>query len=576
MNKLYSVLDQISTESAGAQDDEIKLNAATDQVSEMVDIMSADLENTIELTNVAAEHMEVAESIHASLESLSLGSKEYFACLENHKSVLGIISRRMGVLHLPAMEDFKNEYSLKASHQISLESVSDFWKRSWEAIKKFFKEFFKKVMVFLKRILHANLDLESYEKYTEQLIAKMKNLKPELTDNTPISSKLGIHLADKGQEMVDSDYILRTGMRKVINVVEVINAISRTDGYFLDTKKLKNFRELLEKVVKIYNVKLNHEVNEHIDNHLTIIRDNAANLLTSMFKYSLPNVKSLPNSVYEKLFDDFTTSDLSSGDINVMSLIPVEGSMNTLPRDINLFLARQGNDKFFVSGYKEENGFTKPEVKPISNFRNLTMFHDDYKKHIKTADVSGCVKAIDAAEDEIFKILDILSGKYITLMDKASTEILGNETFYVNLVSVMRDRGADVYDFMNNNNSIQGDLRNRLIAIYGLTDPTNSPEDIIRSIEISSRYKPELTEEAIRYISKDLNIDIKALMGEKYDEHTVSNYKKFQELNAYLTHIFNKLQIIFRMIASDVFGAYTEIRYELVRYIYESCRRYSY
>ena len=57
---------------------------------------------------------------------------------------------------------------------------------------------------------------------------------------------------------------------------------------------------------------------------------------------------------------------------------------------------------------------------------------------------------------------------------------------------------------------------------------------------------------------------------------TEENWKKLQDLNNYLIHAFNKLQTLLSIIVSDVFGLFTEVRYELVRYMYESSRRYSY
>ena len=77
-------------------------------------------------------------------------------------------------------------------------------------------------------------------------------------------------------------------------------------------------------------------------------------------------------------------------------------------------------------------------------------------------------------------------------------------------------------------------------------------------------------------IGKVADLDMNRVRSGKIDAAVIDNYKKLQDLNNFLTHVFSKLQIIFRSIVSDIFATYTEIRYELVRYIYETSRRYSY
>lgn len=573
MSKLYSVLD----EQAEQNQEESALDQSVTNVTQMVDVMSADLENSIDLTSIAIEHAGVAEVIGHSLRSLPVGSKEYFACLENNKSVIGILSKRMGVKPMPAMEDFKNEYAMKSSHQISLESVDSFWRRSWEAIKKFFKEFFKKVAIFLKRIVNANLDLVSYEQYTDKMVAKLKVGTPVLNDNTPISTKLAGMLADKGQETVDSDFVLRSGMQKVVNLVGVINNISNGGGSVLSKDRLRNFRVLLENLVKVYNKRLDGPGTELLDSHITDIKAAASDLLTSMFTTTVHDNKTLPESVYEKLYDDFSTSNLRTGNVTVLSLVPMTMNMNVLPRDLNMFLAHQDKKTFFVSSYKEENTYAVQQIKPISNVSNLAMFYADYKKKVQTANIAGCSKAVETAEEEISKILDLLSDRYIKLMDEAATEEDLSDTFVRNLLAAIResDKGADNFIIEDTAPGF-GDLRDCILNILGVAYSTPIGEAEISTIDGYVTRERETFKEAVAWIGNWCGFDPKKLIGMKHSQDSLNNYKKFQDLNNFLTHVFTKLQIIFRGIVSDVFGLYTEIRYELVRYIYESCRRYSY
>ena len=96
MSQLYSMLDQVS--STDEQREDTKLDTATSGVTELLDTLSGDLENRIDLTSTALEHIAIGERIDASLREQPLGSKEYFACLESNTSVLSILAQRMGCL----------------------------------------------------------------------------------------------------------------------------------------------------------------------------------------------------------------------------------------------------------------------------------------------------------------------------------------------------------------------------------------------------------------------------------------------------------------------------------------------
>lgn len=577
MSGLYSATDSELEQNV----EETGINAAVTDVTQMLNIMDADLKGSIELTAVAVEHMAVAETINKSLRSLPLGSKEYFACLENNKSVIEILSRRMGPVKLPAMEDFKNEYALRSSHQLSLESIDGFWRRTWESIKKFFKEFFKKVTLFLKRIVNANLDLASYEQYIDKMISKMKASKPELKDNTLISSKLAGLIADKGQESIDSDFVLRTGMQKVVNLVGVINKLSTNNNSFLAKDQLRNFRSILETLVRAYSDNLDGPGAEQIDKHIADIKDYAANILTGMFTSTVEDKKQLPDMVYEKLYDDFNTTNVRSNDVTVLSLVPLNTNEIVLPKDLNMFLAHQDKKTFYVTSHKESNNYASPHVKPISNVNNLVSFYNDYKKKVQTASVEACSKSVDSAEEEIFKILDVLSSKYIKLMDTAERNDKLGGSYSLSLLRAIDKSGKagsyfSIHD-LTGDNDMDTEIHHLLMIAEDIddTDETNL-KFILEEIDDKIRGNTDYFKRALNFIDKYCGISHAKLKSANPSGEAISNFKKLQELNTFLTHVFSKLQTIFRTVVSDVLGLYTEIRYELVRYIYESCRRYSY
>ncbi len=574
MSQLYSMLDQVS--STDEQREDTKLDTVTSGVTELLDTLSADLENRIDLTSTALEHIAIGERIDASLREQPLGSKEYFACLENNTSVLSILAQRMGAVKVPAMEDFKNEYALRSSHEIALESVANFLKNTWEAIKKFFKDFFKKVLVFMKRIVHANLELEEYEKYNDQLVAKLKSNNAKITDNSPIQTKLAIYLADKGQETVDSDFVLRNGMTKVNALTALIDAIGRNDARFFNKNQLISFRQSLEMVVKFYNKKIDSDVSKAVSEHADTLRIAGANLLKSIFTVPISDTKNLPEEVYEKMFDDFSTASMKTGDIEMLSMVDHLRVNSMLPMDTNMFLAHQNNQRFFVTGYKSTNAYTKGEIPPISNLSNLVKFHDMYKKDVKGTNMAGCLKAVEAVEEEISNVLDILSTRYVKLVENVNYTTSPDEIFYRNFLMALRDSGMDgnryrtTYPYDTDHDIDE--------CIYQLCELAQLP-DLGPSVEEMmnrKNWQPKVLELAIIYLGKVADLDMNRVRSGKIDAAVIDNYKKLQDLNNFLTHVFSKLQIIFRSIVSDIFATYTEIRYELVRYIYETSRRYSY
>lgn len=572
MTNLYTLLDEVEP---AQNEQESDLDQSVQQVSEMVETMAADMDNSITLSSIAAEHAAVAETINNSLRNLPLGSKEYYACLESGKSVIDILGKRMGVTKLPAMEDFKNEYAAKTSHTLALESVLEFMKKSWEAIRAFFKEFFKKIMIFMKRIVRANLDLVSYEKYNEEMIAKLKAGHATLKDNSPIPTKLAALVADSDQELVTSDFLLRSGMLKVVTLTGVMDRIAKGDNNFFNHRVLRELRDGLEAMVTLYNKKLDSDVSKTLDAHIASVTEAATGVLSSMFGAAIPDIRSLPESVYEKLFEDFSAANLKTKSVTVVSMVDLNGFNSVLPKDTNLYLAHS-EGHFSVTGYQNQNTYVKPQIEPISNVNNLIKFHDDYKRHVQRVDLNACMKTIDKYEEDVFKILDLLANKYVRLIEgqNASTDL--DDTFFRNFYAALRNSGYTLSRY-SNNDKLSHHLDNECaVQLLGAAVVVPTTEAELNAIGYFKDAKPEVLTRVVKHLTKVSGIDIRQVSSAKYDPEVVSNYKKLQELNRYLTQVFNKLQIIFRTLIADIMGLYTEIRYEMVRYIYESCRRYSY
>ena len=591
MSRLYSVLPE-NTSSPEDQASVSELDQSTDDVAVMVDEMSAYMETQTDKTTTAMEYLAVGVGIQTSMESLPVGSKEYYSALSASTSVIEILGRRMGVNPMPAMEDFKSQYAMRSSHQIAMEGIGDFLKKAWESLKKFFVEFFKKVTVFFKRILRANLDLQSYEKYTDHLINKLKTNNAKISDTTPVNTKIGKLLADKGMESVTSDFILRNGTLKVVQMVNLLGAVSKPNGSLFDRNSIKNIRETLEQLVTLYNSSgYGDRYTAGIDTTVQNVRDAVTATVSGLFKHTVPDSRNLPDDCYAKLMEEISTSDLSKDKLELFSLVSTDKLSNTLPKDLNVFLGIIDNEKFFVSSHKDEHDVTVANVKPIAQLNNLVELHNFYKKEVMPVNLTQISKSIEGVDDEVNKILNLLATKWIKVVEKSKEEVFSKEPDWDKLWESVRGYSrkqldARVQEFQQEFSN-KGKLskeendfyyaavslasgmleNNRMAWVIAVEEPVGKDESPAGVTRRTLAAKMVFTWAGLTY-PDDTNDSSEAPSEE--------NWKKFEDLNRFLVHAFNRMQNILHAMLGDVFGMFTEIRYELVRYMYESARRYSY
>lgn len=593
MSRLYSVLPKDTADNENTENIS-EIDRSTDDVAFMVDEMSAYLETQTDKTTAAMEHIAVGEAIWDSMQNLPLGSKEYFAALKPHTTVIEILSKRMGVTHMPSLEDYKNEYAMRSSHQIAMEGVADFLKKAWETLKRFMVEFFKKVTVFMKRLLRANLDLESYEKYNDQLINKLRVNNATISDNSPVNTKLGKLLGDMNQEAVDSDYILRTGMSKVNVLVNLLQMISKSQGLNVSRESLKKLRELIADYSDEFSKGgYGSKRTPDVDMFTKVIREQVVNIFTSMFGNTVDDIKSLPDDVYAKLMDEISTADIAKSELSIKSLVNAERPTASLPKDLNIYFANLGSNRIFVASHKDEHDSIPAVVKPVGQLSNLINLHTIYKKEIQPIDIGKTTKMLDGISDEIHALLNLLSGKWVKKLEdeKQAASVPGvlpwKEVLehYASLNSGIRLKflaDAKNFDFEDAGFPYAEDMSWMADAVRfhwstGTLDDT-AISNVLMDPETRTDKGKVIQAGVLKVLSKVSGFDYS-----KYDVNeyvgavgTEENWKKLQDLNNYLIHAFNKLQTLLSIIVSDVFGLFTEVRYELVRYMYESSRRYSY
>ncbi|NTW90407.1 MAG: hypothetical protein HGA35_00390 [Erysipelotrichaceae bacterium] len=224
MSKLFSHED-LDTEQGAENLIEAKIENS--DIPDMTEVHETSIQVSVEGVLKASSDLYIVKDVQASLESKKLSSVEYFTSIENYSLFMKSISNNLGVsAKIPSMEDFKNPYGIKASHQFVMEGFTDFVRSIWEKIKSFFKDFFKKIMLFMKRLVNANLEMEEYEEYIESLMRNVKKSDKKNVEPIIVDSKLPSMLSDFGMEELTTDYLFTKGRDKLMNLSRVINVLS--------------------------------------------------------------------------------------------------------------------------------------------------------------------------------------------------------------------------------------------------------------------------------------------------------------------------------------------------------------
>ena len=201
MNKLFSMEEYFTVADIPVLDNKtVDMGAVlqgTDFSEEIedVDVLS---EMVTESVQMCSGQISLASEAANNLMSRKLGSVDYLVSVENYKLITDVLASNLGVKpFVPALEDFGSKFALEASHEVAMEGFLNFIKKMWAKVKSFFLEFFKKVGQFIKRISGANLEIDTYEKYVDDIIRKIKRKQLVLGDNTvKLESRLPSLVAD--------------------------------------------------------------------------------------------------------------------------------------------------------------------------------------------------------------------------------------------------------------------------------------------------------------------------------------------------------------------------------------------
>lgn len=607
MGKLFDKGDSraVSTESIGDIGlDEIRarqLIASADinpEILEELEDSAQGLSDATNVTEMAMEHLHVLESIKDGLTNNTLLSDRYLITLENFKPLAG----RLGLKSLPAMEDFKNKYAAESAHTFALEGIGDVIRKFWQKIKDFFKSFFKRVMVFFKKLLKANLDLESYEKYTDQLIAKLNANKAVMGDNSPLYSKLPSYIANRNETKIDSDYVLRVGMAKIKNLLKSIDEMKVTHAKSIMSPT--SLKVLVDEYTAFYNQNKGGISDlQDLKNSVKELLRTGKGLLISGFNFQVPDQKALPEEVFVALNDRLNGTQLKNAKMSVFSMSDMFSDFNSLPREANIFLAAMYDSgdldnpkEFYVRGSVQDFSYVDGKINPIQNLSSLTALYKDYKNGIAKVDIKSFVKSVDDSATEIDKLITMVSRTVPELMEavKIKSSLSGKTPskmgdFIDQLQKLAKAQGHDKLTVLDT--AIRASFSDP-----DITDIIDDEDAIVAMIvQATSGLDPNS-----QGLSKEKNIDplnnanrqfqeafIKKLMGMNFVKDLLASPSGSAEdapliraelntLNEFLRKILLNLQSIYKELGTLYYQQVTEIRYALIKYIYDSASRYTY
>lgn len=605
MGKLFDIAGEgrVSTESVDVVSDELP----TEALSEMLVEGAADMALGIEATQMAVEQFNMVTGMLGHMQAQKLCSGSYMASMESYSPVVEALGMCMGVKSLPALEDFVNPHAAQTCHAIAMEGFKDMIAKAWEKIKAFFRDFFKKIDQFIKRIVKANLDLASYEKYCDQLVTKLNANNATISNNRArVNSELPKLLADKGDREVNSDFIINRGSAKIKNILSVTEGLIRTTEETSIPVRLsefhKSFKGFIQETLKSNDRDINR-VTEEIEK----LKEKGLSVISGLFPYRA-NGKDLTPNAYEALAGHYGSGRINNDQVTLMALADPGDAYKELPQGTNFILAHVDNSDFFTVVAKDEVLHLPTSTEPISSLEGLTRFHKEYKSSLGKLNLTPLSKTADQVSDEVDKILELLHRDFVNVINTSIAMASSNPVDKLTAMLIKLKEAGKFTDVVSAGefdqhiitglNDVEGSLYQRRgsdstesVRVFGsvilfnlkssifendeeaLKKAKNKLVDFIKASkvneEIAHLYATGLVENFPDVFKSGLATDVELERQKQIKE-------KLLDFNKYMVNLFTRLQSVFRSLMTDFYGLLTTLRYQTIKYIYDSAKLYTY
>lgn len=569
MAKLFALEDIQDT----LQENYVEEVDTIDSIEENLTSEIRDAENSFNIVTESIKTLQnqfnLITDIKSSLESKKLASVDYFISIENLSPVMKSIADNLGVDYkTPSLEDFKNPYSIETCHQIAMEGFVEFIKSIWEKIKDFLIELLKKIRLFFNRLFNFDLQLNEYERYVDKMISDIKSDKYVLSNNKAIiQSRLPSMLGKDGMERMDTDYLLNYGLPKVDNLHNILvgiavelpksvkNIVNELDSNIKTHNNdiIDNLSNLLNNYKKLRESYKNNVLNpDHIANiSWTIIpqinlhlspalkelnnRNLINNITSGEFFTTTSELNEVPDSVFDKIQTTLNTS-VNDSNTTIFKLINDKDIDQELPYSYNVYLVIVEDTYDDDDDEPQEDNTPKTNnTEKITKIKYLTISNKD--------EIVGIANELNplSNKDNLIELYNIYKNKYNKLNIKSVSNAISSNSKFEELIN-----------------------KNKKTMIQ-IADTIEEIEDIVKSLVL----RPEVFGGAS-------NINIEELNKSKYEG--ILTIRKYSSLfNKYSNTIIGLMQFITQFMKTsgyDTISIYVEVRYELIKYIYNNCRLY--
>lgn len=210
--------------------------------------------------NRYTDDISIVSEAMSYLDQQPKGTKNYLMAFESSKKYMSVITKNLNVsCPMPSFEDYHKSLSFEAVHQVTMEGFMDTIKEIWKKIKEFFASLWKKIVLFVKRLVGAEPDFEYLEQYLEKGINKIKDKKLVCRDpGEKVSTNLPSLLASLDNNKYTVEMFFKNGINKINTFKDLYEESIKHAGNLeteLDRRNedIKNVSNNLPKIIQNAN-----------------------------------------------------------------------------------------------------------------------------------------------------------------------------------------------------------------------------------------------------------------------------------------------------------------------------------
>lgn len=583
MSKLFA-LEEIKEDLTGIPPRKKKVSDEPKITDIDTDDYVQDLEMIMEAFKTASNDLKLVGTMAATLNSKKPASVAYFASLESLTPFVQNIADNLGMKgKIPSLETFQSPMAFDACHDVALEGFFDYIKKIWEKIRSFFVAFFKKMMLFFKRAFNASLELDEYEQYLDDLISRIRRDKAEISDNkAKVTSRLPSVIANPGMEEVNAEFVVTHGRNKLNKLTQAINDVYVTRLLSHGKKGMGVVSEQIEDFIgTIKKPEISLE-------ELTGEAGKIEALIDEVMSGVLPNLVGkddrLPESVYNDIQYQFTRAELDDLKDKGRCMFEPEDLSGSLPKNFNAYYFYLPASKVYLTSTVEEVQNVSDQLGAITTRERLFDFYDFYKKYSKAVSYKQLDRALDEVSDDIDDIVSVMHKKYADTLEniyRKKSESSGIRTVEQAFdaifkyskeldVQINKAEAGDPYtEKMNKFKKMRSDIAGAVNAVGHADESYLYNEGNEAAARNLIRGKEEEYIRAVKSVVNQEGGDSSMSADDQKEK-----LKVLEDLQKFILNFLTTFQVFLKEAANNLVGVYQQARYDMAKYIYDTCKLY--